>query len=210
MFFGVKSNEGTIPFGLPTIQYSRDKETWNTLSWIDGVETEKLSIAPGESIYFKGNNPQGFSYRDGSYTRREVALGNSASTTESLFNLSGNIMSLLGPYVKTIPCVGCFSYFCATTSNIDGSVYIKVYPKGIILPAKNVLLNTYYRLFHGYTIDNGEVTCLAETGIDSTNFKQFLRPASGASTGILKVAKGTKSTWESVVTWLSQWTIEEI
>ncbi|MBP5455447.1 MAG: leucine-rich repeat protein, partial [Paludibacteraceae bacterium] len=84
----------------PDVQYSVDGgETWQPLA--EGVMV-RLANA-GDKIYFKGNNPNGFS---------RLYDGSTIFEMNGLLSASGSVMSLIdGEGVsKTIPNVGCFFY----------------------------------------------------------------------------------------------------
>ena len=80
----------------PDIKYSFDCENW--VQW----DYSAISISAGDVVYFKGNNPSGFSSSTTKYSN---------FTFSSYVNISGNVMSLIddgdcNTYV--IPCDYCF------------------------------------------------------------------------------------------------------
>ncbi|MBR4441367.1 MAG: T9SS type A sorting domain-containing protein [Bacteroidales bacterium] len=84
--------------GDVNVEYSYDKVTWNSLS-----ENYLLKLDAGDCVYFRGDNPTGFSTggNDGEY-RKFVMTGS--------LSASGNIMSLIDKTCTTtkIPCNYCF------------------------------------------------------------------------------------------------------
>ena len=92
----------------PDVQYSLDGgKTWKVL-----VERDRIDLKAGEKIYFRGNNPDGFSH-DESATRF-VMQGKIAA--------SGNVMSLLDEKgdLLEIPCDNCFNgLFSSCTSLVQ-------------------------------------------------------------------------------------------
>lgn len=74
-----------------TIQYSKNKHTWNTISFgnfsdKDIPEAYKVSLLAGEKLYLKGNN-SAYGDERGNYC--------SININEGSGNISGNIMSLI-------------------------------------------------------------------------------------------------------------------
>ena len=73
-----------------TIQYSKDKNTWNTISFVhpsgDITESSPVSLLAGEKLYLKGNNSS-YGSTDGGFCRINIHKGSG--------NIYGNIMSLI-------------------------------------------------------------------------------------------------------------------
>ena len=73
-----------------TIQYSKDKNTWNTISFVhpsgDITESSPVSLLAGEKLYLKGNNSS-YGTTDGGFCRINIHKGSG--------NIYGNIMSLI-------------------------------------------------------------------------------------------------------------------
>ena len=128
-----------------TIQYSKDKNTWNTISFVhpsgDITESSPVSLLAGEKLYLKGNNSS-YGTPDGSFCRINIH--------EGFGNIYGNIMSLIygdNFYGQTVLDTS-FSFmhlFYAIYHNniIDAS--------NLILPATTLSKSCYYHMFNGCT-----------------------------------------------------------
>ena len=100
--FTAEKNESKIWYrntdNDPDVQYSLDEgKTWNIMEPLQPVVLNN-----GDKIYFKGNNPNGFSHGENAFTNFEMA-GKLAA--------SGSVMSLIDGKgsSKTIPCDYCFA-----------------------------------------------------------------------------------------------------
>ena len=129
-----------------TIQYSKNKRTWETISFVhplgDITESSSVSLLAGEKLYLKGNNSSYADDTDGSYCRINIH--------EGFGNIYGNIMSLIYSdnfYGKTVlDTPASFRQLFYTTYNnniIDAS--------NLILPATTLSKSCYYHMFNGCT-----------------------------------------------------------
>lgn len=127
--FSIESGTATVSMtktGAPNeiyLQYSRDK-----LSWSDWDLTA-LEISELSPLYIKGNNQNGIS-SSGTVCYTFTVSGSGVSC-------SGNIMSLLGPEVTSIPTSYCFANL------FKGSPIVSA-PE---LPATTLQDNCYYSMF---------------------------------------------------------------
>ena len=116
------------------MQYSTDQENWN--EYINNIE-----ILKDTKLYLKGNNPNGWSFSDNSYSSL-IFTGN--------VSVSGNVMGLLDNGAKSkeqsditdIPCDYCF-YNLFNKSN--GVCEIS----NDFLPATELTNDCYYSMFSG-------------------------------------------------------------
>lgn len=117
-FTNVRSRSSSIEYqnhgtSSPNMKYSLD----NGSTWINWSAGTAVSVAVGQTICVKGNNPNGFSTSVFDYT--QISITGEMSS-------SGNLCSLLddndGSSVKTIPCAYCFyelfynNFFSLTTA----------------------------------------------------------------------------------------------
>ena len=118
----------------PNLQYSTDQENWN--EYINNIE-----ILKDTKLYLKGNNPNGWSFSDNSYSSL-IFTGN--------VSVSGNVMGLLDNGAKSkeqsditdIPCDYCF---CNLFNKSNGVCEIS----NDFLPAINLTEGCYKAMFHG-------------------------------------------------------------
>ena len=122
-----------------SISYSKDDGvTWTTLVNTPNKTAAKkytVNVVTGDILLWKGKATC-YSKPDGSYT-----FSNFAGSAK--FNVSGNIMSMLGEdnfsSLKTIPANYCFRQFLSTSKVVDAS--------GLKFPAKNVKMGCYRQVF---------------------------------------------------------------
>lgn len=128
----------------PTVnlEYSKDGNVWTTWDY------SNIQLLTGESVYLRGNNPNGFSILDDSNT-----IIYSFGTSTGKCNVHGNIMSLLhgddfeDKYI--IPNQYCFyALFCTMTSNPNISL---VNAADLMLPATTLADGCYYSMFANCT-----------------------------------------------------------
>lgn len=131
---------GTSNFGMqvkgsgwgekPTVEYSFDRENWTTLTYGSNIQ-----LNDGETIYLRGDNPEGFSMTNSNYIR--------CSMSGSLAG-DGNVMTLLDPTgkLKEIPNANCFRCLFLDDQALTKS------PK---LPANTLKYNCYSAMFSGCT-----------------------------------------------------------
>ena len=118
------TNEGNRK---PKLQKSMDGETWE--DW----DYSQINLADGESVYIKGNNPNGFS--------RSLSAMSYFVMTGSI-SCDGNVMYLLGEDITEIPNDYCFVglfFECTSLTNA---------PK---LPATTLTKGCYREMFYGCT-----------------------------------------------------------
>ena len=124
-------------------------------AWIDfpKIDSEALTIKKGQTIYIKGNNPDGFSTSDDNgYATFSFAPVNSCNQGQASVNANGNIMSLIddGKCTTTaIPNDNCFVYLFYDNNGQLGtdagaSGILKTAPK---LPATTLTKGCYYYMF---------------------------------------------------------------
>ena len=88
------STLGIINGGVtPNLEYSTDGKNW--IEW----DYSTLTINDGESIYLRGDNPNGFSL--GRYEWSKFVMSGSLAC-------EGNVMSLIGETATEIPCGYCY------------------------------------------------------------------------------------------------------
>ena len=142
---------------LPNVEYSTDAgKTWKPFAiGYDLVVLAKV----GDKVYFRGDNPTGFSqgYNNGVYFEMTGKIA-----------ASGNVMSLIDPTCKSkvIPSTACFAwlfYYCASlttpptlpaTTLTEGCYYEMFYDctsltKAPALPAMTLTDACYYGMFSG-------------------------------------------------------------
>lgn len=113
---------------IPKLQYSRDGINWT--DWL----FESINVNAGDKVYFKGDNPDGIG--------RKVGCHSSFSATGK-FNISGNIMSILGENVTSMMYYGLSLLFRQCQTLISAS--------GLILPATTLANYCYEGMFRGCT-----------------------------------------------------------
>ncbi|MBP5456494.1 MAG: leucine-rich repeat protein, partial [Paludibacteraceae bacterium] len=137
----------------PDVQYSFDGSTWYPLAENETVTLENV----GDKVYFKGDNPTGFSKNANSYTRF-VMKGTIAA--------SGSVMSLIDGrgVVSEIPSTCCFLdlfLYCSaltkapelTATVLNDSCYWSMFDnctnltEAPQLPVKDLTLNCYNKMF---------------------------------------------------------------
>ena len=79
----------------PNLEYSTDGKNW--MEW----NYSTLTINDGESVYLRGNNPNGFSSSDSVCSQ---------FTMSGSLACEGNVMSLIGETATEIPNFSCFIY----------------------------------------------------------------------------------------------------
>lgn len=116
---------------LPNVEYSFDNKVWNDFV---PAETVVLLANTGKKVYFRGDNPEGFSLGDGINGGFFSFIINDKRVAAS-----GNVMSLVDPNCKTkvIPCAKCFNRLFEKTS-------ITSAPE---LPATTLTELCYYYMF---------------------------------------------------------------
>ena len=81
-------------------EYSKDNTPWTAIT----ASTTSVSLGQGETLYLRGDNPDGLN-SSSSHLKLRASMGN--------FTLSGDIMSLIYPLerlnTKVIPCDYCFN-----------------------------------------------------------------------------------------------------
>ena len=120
----------------PDLQYSTDGKSWSTYS-------SELNINQGQSLYLKGNNPNGWSSSDSVYSSLAI-IGD--------VSISGNVMGLLDNGAKPgeaedltdIPCGYCFYDLFFESTGITSI-------SEDFLPATNLKSNCYNGMFYKCT-----------------------------------------------------------
>ena len=136
-----------------TIQYSKDDgETWSSITSSDLTSQEPtyIEVSTGDKILFKGNNSSYALINDSVWS---VTLFGMPTDEEgpaldgASFNISGNIMSLIGgdnfEDLTTLTDPYTFSYLFGVTKTIDTS--------GLILPATTLTQGCYQSMFTSCT-----------------------------------------------------------
>lgn len=112
----------------PVLYYSKDKKKWNTWDYAT------ITLADGESVYFCGENPDGFSKHSTEYSSF-IMTGSIAA--------SGNIQTLLSPAGDRMDVTsGCYS------SMFNDCTSLTTAPS---LPATTLAPNCYAGMFNGCT-----------------------------------------------------------
>ena len=149
----------TISYGCmdvicPDLQFSRDSgKTWNSME-----AYVEIKLDEGEKVYFRGNNPNGFSHGIDDYTY---------FTLNGRISASGSVMSLLDEKgeLTEIPCDHCFSNLFNHCSLVDApelpatkltkgcydGMFTSCYnlKKAPVLPAIEVKDHSYSSMFSG-------------------------------------------------------------
>ena len=116
----------------PDLQYSTDKgDNWSPYS-------AQMSIAQGQRLYLKGDNPNGWSYSTSQYSRLDI---------DGDVSIFGNVMGLLDDGNETmteIPCSYCFYQL------FNSSIGITSVSEDF-LPATSLTYNCYERMFSNCT-----------------------------------------------------------
>ena len=108
---GYYSGIGYTNYGSnePDIQYSYDGEVWKPF-----LPEDQISLPnAGDKVYIRGFNPTGFSHDPYDlYNQHNDRRNCTLFYTTGLFNVSGNVMSLIDGegLTTTIPCDYCFTY----------------------------------------------------------------------------------------------------
>ena len=156
--FTVESEEASLYIAnvggnSPDVRYSINGGTWEQLGSRDNVFLEK-----GDKIYFKGNNPQGFSSGETVYTSFGM---------DGEFSASGSVMSLIdgeGELLE-IPNDSCFIYLFADCKGLISA------PE---LPATTLKKYCYGNMFEGCS-DLKEAPALPATTIEMGCYKFMFR-----------------------------------
>ncbi len=120
---------------IPDIQYSKDGETWTQFPG----RLEQLTVEEGESVMFKGDNWRATGIGGG-------GVANYFQTT-GLFDLSGNIMSLLDSSLQTTELPTTYYYtFCRLFRGCG-----IVSASDLILPATTLVYDCYEYMFWNCT-----------------------------------------------------------
>lgn len=146
--------------GAPNLEYSFDRQNWNSIEikWTQSPETIVTINEEQPTVYFRGNNPDGFNF----YPASETGVGSNfthftfrfSDASENLsLKVSGNIMSLLAPEgfenKFDIPRSGCFSSLFSGAKLNEEQGYDA---SGLMLPAVKLKDRTYYTMFEGSDI----------------------------------------------------------
>ena len=133
----------------PDVQYSTDwGDTWIPLKEGERVEIENVN----DRVYIKGNNPNGFSHGEETYTQFEI---------EGTVEISGSVMSLVdGRGASTIiPSDYCFAHLF---ENCKINRIMEMYP----LPALTLKAHCYSYMFAGCEKLLGPVMVLPATQLE--------------------------------------------
>lgn len=135
--------------GEPNLEYSFDKNTWTTLH-----VNNTVSIQANDKIYFRGQNPNGFTYGRGADRSGTTFYINCLFSTNR-YNISGNIMTLIDKtgQTTTIPNAYCFSNLFSPELTTQGANNGKVVSAiNLKLPATTLQYDCYRNLFNGNQI----------------------------------------------------------
>lgn len=83
---------GVTPSFASWFAWSKDKTTWHVTNVTDGDDDISVSLDKGEKVYFKGELPNGGSWRNGDYGAGYDGL--SRFYGDKKFNVMGNLMSM--------------------------------------------------------------------------------------------------------------------
>lgn len=134
-------NASTSAAALPrTISYSTDQVNWTEATSSYGG-TQLVTLSPGEKVYLKGENS---AYATSGSAYNYFSSLPEARSTDSLFEVSGNINSLLygDDFVRAAD--SSVAAFCFTCLFSSSSV---VSAENLILPATALDYRCYYRMF---------------------------------------------------------------
>ena len=137
----------------PDLQYSYDDGTWFAYSG-------KVNINHGQTLYLKGNNPDGWSHSSTKYSHFTI--------TGDVY-LSGNVMSLVDNGTDTIfliPCGYCFYNLFFESAGITSI-------SKNFLPSKNLASYCYWQMFYGCSSLTAAPELPAETLADSCYESMF-------------------------------------
>ena len=132
---------------LPNIQFSKGDNNWQDVTINDERAPTPTPIAilnKNETIYLKGNNPEGFSKAENKYVHFSVV--DSTLELGLKYEASGDVMSLIDNGSCTayqIPCDYCFTQLFAGTDYYPESKIVSA-PK---LPALNLTAGCYSYMF---------------------------------------------------------------
>ena len=202
-----------------TLQYSKDKTNWSTITLSSTAYT--ITLNKGEKVYFRGNEGV-FNH----YVIRGTEQAYTKITSNQTFNVGGNINTLLNyhnPNNLTLP-QGVFNNLFGGNVNLvsaenltlqpssDGSVPVFAYlylfsnctslVKPPVLIAKTLSKGSYYLLFDGcssldnltvYTDDNSQTNCTYKwlNGVASTGTFNNM----GGATYTINSASGIPTGW---------------
>lgn len=116
----------------PNIQYSLDGRKF------DKYDQKFVTLKSGESVYFRGDNAEGFSTSTGDYT--SFSIGGAVS-------LSGNVMTLIDNGLGDTDAIPCSYCFYRLFENCSGIVSIS----SNLLPATKLKSGSYAFMFDGCT-----------------------------------------------------------
>lgn len=145
----------------PNIYYSYDKVIWHI--WEN--PSIPLTCDGGESIYFYGNNPNGFT-TEAMYAEQKYHT----FVLQERWAASGDITSLISPEgTDTIPNIGCF------TGLFEGCTTLLSAPE---LPATNLTPSCYRGIFYGCTGLKGPINLPAQEILSNSYSYMFYRCSS--------------------------------
>ena len=137
----VNQGDGSTDNVTPTLEYSTDKNTWNTITfdWTSGTHTTELPVTlnTGEKMYFR-NDTHLFSNSDSKY----ITFSSSVSS-----NVGGDIRTLsnyLNVDSETTVKTGMFCRLFINNKNIVDASNLR-------LPYTTLADYCYYKLFYGCT-----------------------------------------------------------
>ena len=180
----------------PSVEYSIDGESWS--SW----DYSAITLTPGESVYIRGNNPDGFSSSSSKFSKFSF----SGSSTVSC---EGNVMTLLDYTTPptTIPSAYCYykmfqgctslttapelsattlSYGCYNNM-FSGCTSLTTAPE---LPATTLAVSCYSYMFYGCSSLN-YVKAMFTTTPSSTYTNSWLKNVATSGTFV----KNSAATW---------------
>lgn len=148
-----------VPMNL---EWSKDLKKWSPVNIVEYEDTI-TDLKSGETISFRGNNPDGFnkSWFSSSETNdpcRVLTFTFDNSNDNIELEIGGNIMSLLSTdnfaNIVDIPSRGCFFCLFNEFGNTDGNEPKKgnVDASRLLLPATQLNDYTYYSMFSASTI----------------------------------------------------------
>ena len=144
----------------PEVQYLTEGDA----EWRDFTigSTGKVVLEAGRRVWFRGNNPGGFSKDTSNYVHFSLSVGSGKIAA------SGSVMSLIDPDLKAteIPCDACFY------SLFNGCTSLTTAPA---LPATTLSDSCYKEMFYGCTALTNAPALPAETLADRCYYPMFYR-----------------------------------
>lgn len=131
-------------FGAPNLEYSLNKTTWNVL-----VKDQQVNLQAGQKIYFRGENPNGWSYGRGEADTGGTLYWN-ALWFSGNYNISGNVMTLIDKTGETTTIPNWYCFLRLFSNDSSGLSYNNIInADNLVLPALSLQPHCYQVMFGG-------------------------------------------------------------